>query len=1782
MEGVTKIKADELAATSRPFTTMGSASLNLDTTQNRNRVQPYRKPSTAGAASADRLQATEGEFDVRKFILDQKGTEPLHHSSLFRSASFLEQQPHSKSKSSAQSSHGASDLMKRSKKLLPKMEMGGSHSLGALPVSGLMSSDNAKKAQSASLNQQHNDEYDTVSHFYTIEKMAESCCHAAQSRNKTWYFLPGSEERSKGNNSTGGGVGGGSSITGVERPSRRVDVLDLEKCFETAIQFANKKNKWDVACNEKLAVIDRDFMSIETRVAQKYSSSSPCSGELLPADGGSVDKSTEDQKVLVKLFFEQKWSDVILGELEAMLTVSFLEQGVLLRKSRIQYAQAFYQLEHLYCARSSELKLALQESEKMRQEIFRASENHQRDTEDMKEQYEAEIKRLNVGFDSRREEMEKKVTESKEQMTKMGDTMKTLNTIFRQMREDTEKVKAVELRENYNKLEKKYELCREEIERLRPLIQENQTLTAAKEAVEQELATLKENVSNMSIILAAKDDTIASLMEQQSDMIAAQELQVAHEEERRKRAQDEANDEEDDLRESNSPASAASSSSSPEQTEGRSKRRRNSVGVCVRCKQDMKKMSVQGELADQPSDSSQSSGNVIADSSEASETRKLQEVRKRRIQCLYFRILLPNLRGRRPHREMVWTLSCMRSILFAKQIDDAMCKRNGGIFPLRVRMPEFVYSWFSPWRSIRDDKKQDDFDGAYVEPDEKSDTSTPLPRSIISSEQQQMQADEDRWCLYYGVKALVQEGYLEAKLFLSLLDEKYGEDELVFMLYCYRVLDILIGGRLSWGPLRDYTSYVKFSEQYESLGHAATNGPSAKRVPKTIWISPYHASLATGVVLSKATEAERSTLNKKILNYVVNNVPEEEKPVVFLSPEQPRHAKKTKHGKKPPVAADSLTTHDEDEDVAPQQFVDANLWVELMMLEYKEEQAHRRAAIRLMFQTATGAMTSVMGSSGAESRQPVITLGGINAATMDMEQFRIMIRTLNDEIPSFMVANLFRNAYVKGNGAVNFDAFMDVAESAQFFSSCMRLESPAAGIARLPDGPYLPTSAALSTSSRATYMIEKFFAILRGELTSSIESLPLWTRSMADYLSYEISSCLEDREDAFSDGVRLLTSFHRLIDNLLLTKLVKHEITGCLFHSKNIFSMEKALNALLECVRMRDKSSVEILIDTVRQKLCVKRMQTAFREHLMRDQSAPLAMRPLLHHHYGKKECDYHARVAERPLSWLLYVISAVLRQSLRPERYSLLLMELSMTSSAFHANPSATTTSSSTLNGGIGPAPKPVLMELIYDFFLGKVGTRWEAEKLIHDVFVNCRAYVKTNATVMLFSALCSMSNASPDDRLLGQNEALAFLHGVFRCGQHNFRIINPPAFIHNVGAAESGGSESGSAPATTSTIETPDWISIETAQNILLGAFNKLSTDQKQRLRARVEEAAQDAKEGTKMALRSASITNLKPQQEPGGSIDAGVFLLLALHEWKRYVVQRMNEVKMVCCTLEDEMLHFESFAQVDAIANVLQKAGVSYLQDDLCVIFRRFCSTEKRHSEKKSAPNGGSSHKVQQQTSTEDHFSDRLAAACFPVLAREPLAELQDLENSAVEPFKIVPNPAQSYEFLVSSWGGYREQCRQLLEELRRIGKSNDIQAESFSRRSSAISSGNRGSTREVLYLSSSTSADRLSSQDVAQHEAVYLLFIERMERLEHLFEKDRIERAQGTERSTSKRSSISMSGDGSLSLVDEMHSGIVMVNETWKIFRQVLLGFIRLRALASLGKGTLPDEWSQANQ
>lgn len=498
-------------------------------------------------------------------------------------------------------------------------------------------------------------------------------------------------------------------------------------------------------------------------------------------------------------------------------------------------------------------------------------------------------------------------------------------------------------------------------------------------------------------------------------------------------------------------------------------------------------------------------------------------------------------------------------------------------------------------------------------------------------------------------------------------------------------------------------------------------------------------------------------------------------------------------------------------------------------------------------------------------------------------------------------------------------------------------------------------------------------------------------------------------------------------------------------------------------------------MDTVKQKLCVKHVQLAFRKHLRREFGAPLAMRTLVHRDYGRILCappsfaspgsgsmpSYRTRNAVRPLPWLLAVISKVFRASLTSHRVPALLVELSSVSSAISCSSAQQMLDSpssflASINGGIGPAPRPVLLEFIYDFFIDKFGTRWEAEKLIHDVFVTCRAAISGgiwdrtsdvdgHPLAWLFGYVCCMDALPPlpgsdareqgdnknEDRLLGQNEAVAFIQAILRCGLHQFALLDPKfepvrakppadAYDNNIHTSnehghgadyDHGDHSSGSSPWTQvdeSWKWPSDWMPVETAEKILAIAFVKRSVDQTQRMRARLLAEAATA-------------------HSSGDAVDAGAFLVLALHEWRRYVLFRMNEVRDICRTLDGgELAQFERVLPLETVASVLQKAGVVFSGDEVGTVFRRLLATEPPPSTSAAAgqnrngrPASSAAPTTPSLAAIKERLSERVAAASFPLLAREPLAGLVELEDAAPVPFKVEPNARLSLELLMRSW-------------------------------------------------------------------------------------------------------------------------------------------------------------------
>ena len=97
-----------------------------------------------------------------------------------------------------------------------------------------------------------------------------------------------------------------------------------------------------------------------------------------------------------------------------------------------------------------------------------------------------------------------------------------------------------------------------------------------------------------------------------------------------------------------------------------------------------------------------------------------------------------------------------------------------------------------------------------------------------------------------------------------------------------------------------------------------------------------------------------------------------------------------------------------------------------LLQEYREEQAHRRAAIRLMFQTAM--------NPGTKDEDDDDEAAAVVAA-VDMQQFSAMVESLHSKVTPGMVSALYRDAYDLGDEEVSFDSFMKAAEKRQFLVS---------------------------------------------------------------------------------------------------------------------------------------------------------------------------------------------------------------------------------------------------------------------------------------------------------------------------------------------------------------------------------------------------------------------------------------------------------------------------------------------------------------------------------------------------------------------------------------------------------------------------------------------------------------------------------------------------------------------------------------------------------------------------
>lgn len=398
-----------------------------------------------------------------------------------------------------------------------------------------------------------------------------------------------------------------------------------------------------------------------------------------------------------------------------------------------------------------------------------------------------------------------------------------------------------------------------------------------------------------------------------------------------------------------------------------------------------------------------------------------------RLQCENYRILLPNLKGRQPNRTTTWLRTVVRCILISKMRED-LCLF--GIKGQSTTFPAFTYSWLAK-----------DISGL---------SGAPLTKTLF-------QADEDRWGLYYGIKALTREIDPEAMIFWSLLDETFGEDGCQFVVHCLSTV-LSLGGSKLW----------------RQLGPCLTSCSSMNdrpgddyNCPPTLWLEVDTAKEAVRVILVRALgphvveaieaiDALKVRPEKHELAAAeMHHSEAEAESVGSPAPESGLHGHSQasasgdshahgSHGKSKASKASKKPRHkggaDDGSGTAPTH-INLFMWLRLMLQQLHADQIHRAAAIRLMFETASvGALTpapsqGVGGGSGGAGGGDSKGAGNF----VEYPQFQSICQTLFPSLSLVDIAALFADCHDSGRSKVTAEVFVRQANRRGFFSQALKL-----------------------------------------------------------------------------------------------------------------------------------------------------------------------------------------------------------------------------------------------------------------------------------------------------------------------------------------------------------------------------------------------------------------------------------------------------------------------------------------------------------------------------------------------------------------------------------------------------------------------------------------------------------------------------------------------------------------------------------------------------------------------
>ena len=887
----------------------------------------------------------------------------------------------------------------------------------------------------------------------------------------------------------------------LEKPASRREIARLDSRFTRAMDISSAKilgNNPSARLAEVSpmdARMEQDIVTLREEVASEFRS-------ITPAGRSPRPEHHEAQTNIISARFEQKWCDLVLGELQKQVSVGCLQHGNLIRKVRSALATSFLKMK---CGNSR----AMDELASSRGEIRRLEENldelnAQKETikEQLREENEEKVRQERAKAEEKYAEYEDKLEDEKEARRKLVESLATLNAMFRDMQNDADMMRALDKKDAIIVLERNLKSAHEELQELRPLaaqIEETSdrvarqaehinelkdALNEAKSDIEKRDALIDVYKEKVSVSIDALEDGAEAMG---AIKLADAEIKAADTTPKESAGNSHGGVLTDDVAQAKQ-AGESPGTSTPDPTENAhvseaSKIRSGMDGpnssqtiLCARCNSRLDEV-----------------GN-IDDILEDSETQQQP--------CAGYRMLLPNLLGYRPEKDKRWILRNVRCILSAKRRDDLAAVRDGR---LKHRFPEFVYAWFTP------------------EYDE--DLSAEAWKAATA------QADENRWALYYGLKGIIDD-VPEARLFYSFLAEKLLDNDAAFYFHCLSIIEGIVNSDprsespICWGV---YSTAASF-EQVESMQEEAGG---EDEVPDYLWIEVRHAGAAVKKVMAKSSDDDIKRALKQLAEAALES--------------------------KVSIVAQSGS-----------KMIDLSTVIKLLMREYGKEQSHRRAAVRMMFETCKG-------GGGEENRE------------VDLPQLEQIVNVLDEEADAMTAPSLYRMACEFGKGKLTYRSFMKAAQRMQFLTKCLRLpphygSESVAGISEQEQRGILD-------AVRLSWALNKDFVY---ETMQSGGALDAEIGALEDLLEEMKGS------GSGNDAIRALCCIRRIYRALLLHRFNDRELSGEPAEMENKGNLvQKELVAYVSVLRDFKPNVARDALDKAKTIACARKMQRRWRNFVV-------------------------------------------------------------------------------------------------------------------------------------------------------------------------------------------------------------------------------------------------------------------------------------------------------------------------------------------------------------------------------------------------------------------------------------------------------------------------------------------------------------------------------------------------------------------------------------------------------